>query len=112
MRILLAVLLLFASSLSANAHAILTDSTPTPGATLTPGPQRMVLRYNSRIDASRSRITLLGSPPTNLPIVPIAAAELTVTAVLAPGKQTLRWQVLAVDGHVTRGDLSFFVAAP
>lgn len=112
MRILLAGLLLLANSPPARAHAILTDSTPTPDATLTPGPQRVVLHYNSRIDASRSRITLLGSPPTNLPIVPTGAAELTVTAVLTPGKQTLRWQVLAVDGHVTRGDLSFVVTAP
>ncbi len=112
MRILFAGLLLLAHSLPAFAHAVLTGSTPAPGATLTPGPQRVVLHYNSRIDAARSRVTLLGSPPTDLPIVPTGAAELTVTAVLTPGKQILRWQVLALDGHVTRGDLSFVVTSP
>ena len=31
---------------------------------------------------------------------------------LAPGAYRLRWQVLAVDGHVTRGDIPFTVVAP
>jgi len=28
---------------------------------------------------------------------------------LAPGKYTLRWQALAVDGHITRGEVPFTV---
>ena len=99
----------------ASAHAILTGSAPASGATVAPGSQHIVLRYNSRVDASRSRVVLLGSPPVTLPVtLPVVAAgpaELAVTAGLPPGRQTLRWQVLAIDGHVTRGDLSFFVAA-
>ena len=31
---------------------------------------------------------------------------------LAPGPYRLRWQVLAVDGHITRGDIPFTVVAP
>ena len=95
----------------ASAHAILTGSAPASGATVAPGPQRIVLHYNSRVDASRSRVVLLGSPPVTMPVVAVGPAELAVTAGLPPGRQTLRWQVLAIDGHVTRGDLSFFVAA-
>jgi hypothetical protein len=30
---------------------------------------------------------------------------------LAPGDYVLHWQVLAVDGHITRGDIPFRVAA-
>jgi len=30
---------------------------------------------------------------------------------LAPGDYVLHWQVLAVDGHITRGDIPFSVAA-
>jgi methionine-rich copper-binding protein CopC len=28
---------------------------------------------------------------------------------LAPGAWRLRWQVLATDGHITRGDIAFTV---
>ena len=30
---------------------------------------------------------------------------------LAPGKYKIRWQVLAIDGHITRGDIPFTVKA-
>jgi methionine-rich copper-binding protein CopC len=30
----------------------------------------------------------------------------------APGKYRIRWQVLALDGHITRGDIPFIVTAP
>lgn len=70
----------------------------------------MQLRFNSRIDKARSRLTLIrtdksqdtltiqtGGPPD------ILAAHLEVK----PGAYVLRWQVLAVDGHITRGDVPF-----
>jgi hypothetical protein len=31
---------------------------------------------------------------------------------LIPGAYVVRWQVLAVDGHITRGDVPFTVTAP
>jgi methionine-rich copper-binding protein CopC len=31
---------------------------------------------------------------------------------LPPGAYRLRWQVLAIDGHITRGDIPFRVVAP
>ena len=31
---------------------------------------------------------------------------------LAAGRYTLRWQVLAIDGHITRGDIPFTVTGP
>ena len=33
-------------------------------------------------------------------------------APLAPGAWRLRWQVLALDGHITRGDIPFTLRAP
>ena len=96
----------------ASAHAILEDSTPPAGATLSPGPLDLRFRYNSRIDQARSRLTLTrpdhsrttlrvdtdGSPD-------IIRCHLNVT----PGAYVVRWQVLAVDGHITRGDVAFTV---
>ena len=31
------------------------------------------------------------------------------TAALTAGAYVLRWQVLAIDGHITRGDIPFMV---
>ena len=96
------------------SHAIIVGSDPLPGATVAPGPARVVLRFNSKIDQGRSRLELRGGP---LPVVlPLAAAaspdEMAADADLQPGRWSLRWQVLAVDGHLTRGDVPFTVAPP
>ncbi len=114
-RIVLAVPLILAVPLAARAHAILVESQPAIGATV-PGGQVIVrMRYNSRIDHARSRLTLtfpdrsqrvLPTPPDD------AVDQLTARADLAPGAYALRWQVLAIDGHITRGDVPFVVAAP
>ncbi len=106
---LLAALLL--TPALAHAHAILIDSTPAAGSSVPAGPQRVMLRFNSRIDPARSRLLLLGTPGT-LPIMQSGPAELVTTVTLVPGRTVLRWQVLAIDGHVTRGDLVFGVVAP
>ncbi|MBE7209757.1 MAG: copper resistance protein CopC [Gluconacetobacter diazotrophicus] len=97
---------------AASAHAILTASTPASGGTIAPGHQKLDFQYNSRIDHRRSRLTLSG--PDNkhqvLAIAPDSAANaLDAEADLSPGTYTLRWQALALDGHITRGDVPFTV---
>ena len=59
-RLLMTLTLLAAMFLTppAMAHAILEDSTPAAGATITSGPRDLQFRYNSRIDRARSRLTL------------------------------------------------------
>ena len=41
-----------------------------------------------------------------------AADVLAASATLTPGAYVMRWQVLAVDGHITRGDVPFTVQGP
>ncbi len=73
------------------------------------------LRYNSRIDRTRSRLTL-NRPDKTQTVLPIGSDghddTITTTAALSRGDYVLRWQVLAVDGHITRGDVPFTVADP
>ena len=100
---------------SASAHAILIDSTPAVHATVPPGELDLLLRFNSRIDQVRSRLTLTG--PDHAPrVLSLSAAPgedmLAASTVVAIGAYTLRWQVLAIDGHITRGDVPFTVAIP
>ncbi len=100
---------------AARAHAVLIASDPAIGATLPAGHVALHLRYNSRIDAERSRLTLTrpdGSTAV-LPIGPAATPDvLNAAADLPPGAYSLRWQVLAIDGHITRGDVPFTLSAP
>jgi methionine-rich copper-binding protein CopC len=102
----------------AAAHAVVVASDPAAGATLTAAPRRVTVRFNSRIDHGRSRLILVGPEAVQLPLDPAPDGEPTVLeaalgpAALAPGAWRLRWQVLAVDGHITRGDIPFTLTAP
>lgn len=100
----------------AEAHAVIVDSTPTVNATVAPGALDVVLHYNSRVDHQRSRLTLVGADgvPRQIAIAPDGPADVIAARAtdLAPGQYRLRWQVLAVDGHLTRGDIPFSVKAP
>jgi methionine-rich copper-binding protein CopC len=116
-RHLIATLLFCAASFasaSASAHAIIVSSVPAVDA-IVAGPNLAVaLRFNSRIDQERSRLTLTGPDGKSVTLDLSAAATpelLTATASgLQPGAYKLRWQVLAVDGHITRGEIPFRVA--
>jgi len=111
----LAALAALAAPVRAEAHAILIQSDPVIGATVDAGHIAFTLRYNSRIDRTRSRLTL-NRPDHTQSILPIDRTgfddSLTTTADLAQGDYVLRWQVLAVDGHITRGDVPFTVRGP
>ena len=96
------------------AHAILIGSTPATGGTIAAGHQALDFRYNSKIDHRRSRLTLT-APDGTRSVLPISAASATnaldAETDLKPGAYTLRWQALALDGHITRGDVPFTVVA-
>lgn len=98
----------------AAAHAILLDSTPSLKSVVSGPDVPIKLRFNVRIDAVRSRLTLI-RPDGSAQMLELSketpadtiAAEATG---LAAGAYRLRWQVLASDGHITRGEIPFTVA--
>jgi methionine-rich copper-binding protein CopC len=113
--VLLGVAILLPLPRPAAAHAILEASEPANGAQVPPGAVTLRLRYNSRIDRERSGLTLTRPDRTKLalPIDPQGPPDiLTSTVTLTPGAYVVRWQVLAVDGHITRGDVAFTVTGP
>lgn len=96
----------------ARAHAILVDSTPAIDARVGAGDVALRLRFNSRVDRGRSRLTLIRADksPVVLPILPDGSDDILRSHVaLAPGVYIVRWQVLAIDGHITRGDVPLTV---
>ena len=98
----------------AAAHAIIIDSVPAPLAHITPGALRIALRYNSRIDAGRSKLTIRHGDDMQRLTTGDADAPDTLVAQtsVAPGEYEIAWQVLATDGHVTRGRIPFTVDPP
>ena len=112
---LIAAGLLAAAPLGASAHAILEQSAPAPGASVPAGATVLTLRFNSRIDRGRSRLTL--TRPGHARAIPAIDPDgppdiLTAPVTLSPGPHALRWQVLAIDGHITRGEVKFTVTGP
>jgi len=93
------------------AHAVLVSAQPGDNSTVAGPDVAVLLKYNSRIDMEHSTLVLL-SPGGKLEKIAIAgqptpgllSASLTG---LVKGAYELRWQVLAIDGHVTRGKVLF-----
>ncbi|MSO75404.1 MAG: copper resistance protein CopC [Alphaproteobacteria bacterium] len=110
------LLALVAGSDPAWAHAIVVHSAPAAGETVALPPSQVMVRFNGRIDHKRSVLSLgqsdkkahtlaiLGDAPANELRAPLAAVP--------PGAYRLQWQVLSVDGHITRGVISFTVGTP
>jgi methionine-rich copper-binding protein CopC len=108
-------LVLFAGSPAAFAHAMLVHSSPADQAVVHNHQVDIALDYDSRIEASRCTIKLTDSAgkPVALQMEHSAQpSELNAVARgLVNGKYQIHWQVLASDGHITRGDIAFTVAA-
>ena len=100
------------------AHAIVLESVPPRDAVLSHAPDRVVLRFNSKIEKRLSRMTLAtgGAAPvpvaiaTDGPGVDAQPDRLVVPLrPLPPGSYVLRYKVLSADGHITEGVLRFTV---
>jgi copper resistance protein C len=113
---LFAVVAMFWMARSAMAHAILLESTPSLNGTVAGPGIPIKLRFNVRIDATRSRLTLLkpDASTESLAITKDAPADTLASQAQAlnPGEYRIRWQVLASDGHITRGEIPFQVTRP
>jgi len=101
---------------AAVAHAILLESTPAINATVAGPSVPIRLRFNVRIDATRSRLTLVKTDASTqlLTLAKDAPADTLITQAqtLSPGDYRIRWQALATDGHITRGEIPFKVTQP
>lgn len=92
------------------AHAVLVESTPAVQAKVSGDKVEFNLHYNSRIDAKRSRLLLKGPGGEKSLEVHQGKTEADISASaegLKPGAYSLNWDVLSVDGHVSRGKVPF-----
>ena len=98
---------------TAFAHAIVVAATPSAHQTVAQAELNVEIRFNSRVDVSRSRLTLVRPEGASviLPLLGGGASE-TLTAKasgLENGHYRLLWQTLSIDGHITHGEIPFEV---
>ena len=96
------------------AHAILMDSSPKLNSTVKGPDVAITLRYNVRIDGSRSRVQLAepDGSTVNLSLEKQTKPDVLQCKAtgLKPGVYTLKWNVLASDGHMSKGEVPFTVS--
>ena len=95
------------------AHAVVVSAVPRAEQQVARGVVDIQLEFNSRIDKVRSRLQLTAPDGAKADIAIDPEGEPNIvagkTAALSAGAYVLRWQVLAIDGHITRGDIPFMI---
>ena len=95
------------------AHAILMDSTPKQNSTVKGPDVDITLRYNVRIDGGRSRVELIAvdGAKSDLKLEKQAKPDVLQSKAtgLKPGAYKIKWNVLASDGHMSKGEVPFTV---
>ena len=98
---------------SAWAHAVIVSASPTANEHVVAGKLPVRIEFNSRVDKERSRLQVTAPAGDKTDVAIDQAGDPNVvagtTGALGPGAYVLRWQVLAIDGHITRGDIPFVV---
>jgi len=105
--------LILAGASFLEGHAVLKETSPRANSKVAGPDVSIVLKYNVRIDAKLSKLQLLNpdNSTTDLKIEEQSSPDtLNAKATgLKPGAYRIRWQVLAPDGHITRGEIPFTV---
>lgn len=98
----------------AEGHAVLKESRPAANSKVVGPDVPIMLKYNVRIDARLSKVQLLNPDNSTSDLTldtQFSPDTLNAKATgLKPGAYRIRWQVLAPDGHITRGEIPFTVA--
>lgn len=110
---LAAVLLALAVATLVEGHAVLKETHPAANSKVRGPDVPIMLKYNVRVDAKLSKLQLLNpdNSTSDLKIEEQTSPDtLNAKATgLKPGAYRIRWQVLAPDGHITRGEVPFTV---
>lgn len=104
------------SSSAALAHAHLQSQSPASDTEISPAPQAITLHFSEGVEPNFSGIQVTG--PEKL-TVKVGKAQrdakdekqliIPVEENLQPGRYTVEWHVVSVDGHKTQGNYQFTV---
>jgi methionine-rich copper-binding protein CopC len=101
-----------ACSIPSYAHAVLVQAVPGAHSTVAGTSVKVRLQFNVRVDPKRSRVALVLPDKSQKLLSMSQSAPDVLEAQLAglkDGEYSIRWQVLASDGHITQGEIPFKV---
>ena len=104
-------LLLAIAATPAWSHALLTKSTPKPGAKVKP-PRHVVLTFSEALEPAFSGALLMDKVGRNLSGAPVKVDGPVMTLTpdkLPPGRYQVSWHAVGHDTHRTEGNFSFTV---
>ena len=108
------VLLCLGAGGEALAHARLVAARPAENRTATPPPTELQLKFSEAIELKFAQVTVSGtdSKPVKTGAVALDPNDKTtlivpIAAPLADGSYLVTWQVVAADGHKTKGSYRF-----
>ena len=109
-----AIVALLLAGYLAEGHAILKETSPAAGSTVNGPDVPIMLKFNVRVDATRSKLQLM-TPDNKLVDLRVEQQNSpdtlnTKATGLKAGEYKIAWQVLAPYGHITRGLVPFKVA--
>ena len=100
---------------TALAHAVLVKSVPAQRSTLAESPPRVELWFNERLEPAYSHASVIdaGGAQVDLRDTLVSkedARRLSLSLPpLQPGRYSMKFRVLSVDGHVVESSLTFTV---
>jgi len=100
---------------AAFAHAVLVKSVPAQRSTLTESPPRVELWFNERLEPAYSRASVTDEAGAQVDLRDALvsredARRLSLSLPpLQPGRYSVKFRVLSVDGHVVESSLTFTV---
>jgi methionine-rich copper-binding protein CopC len=103
---------------AALGHAVLVKSVPAQRAALVEPPPRVELWFNERLEPAYSRASVTDEAGAQVDLRDVVvsredAKRLSVSLPpLGPGRYTVKFRVLSVDGHVVESSLMFTVRSP
>ena len=98
-----------------DAHAVLVKSSPAKRAVLAASPPRVELTFNERLEPAYSTVSVAAADNARVDDGKVAVGpedprRLSVgVSALKPGRYTVKFRVLSVDGHVVEGTFPFDV---
>lgn len=116
--LVLALVLAVTTAVTASAHAALRHAHPSAGEELAAAPVEISIEYSTGVDLAQAEIHLTDAAGTEIALAKPEGEAATgetlvrrIATTLAPGTYAVRWRVLSIDGHWTRGDYTFVVTA-
>jgi methionine-rich copper-binding protein CopC len=103
--------------LAARAHSQLARSQPGRGAAVARAPERVRLWFSERLEPAYATLSVWSEAGVQVDAgdAGVDAADPTLLSVgapnLAPGRYTVRYRVLSVDGHIVESSFAFTVKA-